>query len=359
MQSSTLLCPRRSSLHPSLRILQSKREIGRASRRVLFLLCAVTSDIKNRLVRNIMKLHRNKTFQAALARHVNRSKQLPVDAPSSPVVATKSGAASHSLIQRTQTPPASSQARVVESAAQLPRPLNQATPAMPHPPLATFSSSAHFTTSNEPAAKRPCIELMSSPQERRRERMHTVDLERNTPATDCKTPSTQMRPSNLPLQSVQDPSYRSSLHASPRPSQSSLRQNMSSAVQTHSPPTPPRHLSRVSTLASSVRSSPIQYQHSPPNRRSSVLEWMVTPRPASLSVYGSSKSSGPPPNEPTPLYPALSNQQTRAHAISAGFHNDGNTCYLRCYCNFVLHGLWTSLVCAVLLWLFCSARPPS
>jgi hypothetical protein len=65
------------------------------------------------------------------------------------------------------------------------------------------------------------------------------------------------------------------------------------------------------------------------------------------------------PNEPTPFCSAPSNQQTWPHAISAGFHNDGNTCYLRCYCSCMSPLKWTSLLSAVLHWSSCSARPPS
>ena len=327
------------------------------------------------------RMQRNKVFQAALAKkrdredRENRSYQLPADAPSSPIVATKRGASSHSLTQRTQTPPASSEARVVESAPPLHRPLNR-TPAMPHTPLATFSSLAHSTASSDSAAKRPRMEQMSPHQERLAERVPTFGSERNTPATDRKTqstPSTQSRPSNLPLKQVQDPSYNRPVHASPH-SESSLRQNISSAVQTHSPPTPPRYTPRLPTSASSVRSlnmmhqhSPLNHrsslhQHSPLNRRSSLQEWIATSASASLSVYGSSSSqitSGPPPNEPTPFCSAPSNQQTWPHATSSGFHNDGNTCYLRCHCSCSPPLMWTSLLSAVLHWSSCSARPPS
>ena len=236
---------------------------------------------------------------------------------------------------------------------------------MPHTPLATFSSLAHSTASSDSAAKRPRMEQMSPHQERLAERVPTFGSERNTPVTDRKTqstPSTQSRPSNLPLKQVQDPSYNRPVHASPHSSESSLRQNISSAVQTRSPPTPPRYTPRLPTSASSVRSLNMMHQHSPLNHRSSLQEWVATSTSASLSVYGSSSSQrtpGPPPNEPTPFCSAPSNQQAWPHAVSAGFHNDGNTCYLRCHCSCMPPLMWTSLLSAVLHWSSCSARPPS
>lgn len=294
-------------------------------------------------------MFRNKVFQAALARNNlqaerHRLAKSPGHA-APPSAEIKKSPAGPALAQQSKVLPSSAEARVVQSAAPELRPQKRAVPGTPPPATATVSSESRDKLSGDSIGKRQRIDSLSSPSEQGAERKRREDSDRGTPVTDrdtpvtdrkpLPTPSTQMRTPYLHAQRGDDPGFCRPLLASPLSTVSASRHNTSATTQNQSPPTPIRNTPRAGNAAHVPYKSPMPQQQSlqsPFNRtQASSLSSFFNTRPAALSFSSHKKPSSPPPNEPTPLCPAPSNQQASAHQISAGFHNDGNTCYLRYY----------------------------
>jgi hypothetical protein len=287
-------------------------------------------------------MFRNKVFQAALAKNNlqaerHRLAKSPGHA-APPSAEIKKSPAGPALAQQSKVLPSSAEARAVQSAAPELRPQKRAVPGTPPPATATVSSESRDKLSGDSFGKRQRIDSLSSPSEQGAERKCREDSDRDTPVTDRKplpTPSNQMRTPYLHAQRGDDPGFCRPTLASPLSSVSASRHNASATTQNQSPPTPIRNTPRAGNAAHVPRKSPMLQQQSlqsPFNRtQASSLSSFSNIRPAALSFSSYKNPSSPPPNEPTPLCPAPGNQQALAHQISAGFHNDGNTCYLRYY----------------------------
>jgi len=118
--------------------------------------------------------------------------------------------------------------------------------------------------------------------------------------------------------------------------------------QLPSPPTPQRPLASFVTATVSPYKTPVQkpspLQNMPHSDRSSAARpELFGARPASIFQGSTSRTlytrSPPPPNEPTPPCPCPPNQLAQPFHVEAGFHNDGNTCYLRSSCAAACHAM--------------------
>jgi hypothetical protein len=289
-------------------------------------------------------MFKNKVFQAALAKNQQLAeKNRPIKSPghAAPYSADiKKSSAGPAVAQQSKVLSSSAEARVALLAAPEPRPQNCAAPGTPPSATATFSSVVHDKSSGDSIGKRQRIDSISSPSEQGAERKRREDSDRDTPVTDRKplaTFSTQIRTPYLHAQRVEDPACRRPSLASPLSSASASRQNVTTTTQNQSPPTPIRNTTRAATAAHLPLKSPVPQRLSLQStsigtHASSFPPFNIKP---AASSYSSDKKpsppSPPPPSEPTPLCPAPS--KVWAHQISAGFHNDGNTCYLRYVCS--------------------------
>ena len=283
------------------------------------------------------RLFQNKTFQAALARN-RRDQELreqdersrlassPSSAAAPPRPVTTPLAAGSASIQRRNTPQLTKESSVAAPDALAARPQHSAN-SRPLP-LATFASNpvTRHPSPGDPVAKRQRTHLNSPSRE------YSAS---DSPVTDCKpqsTPSTHMRPSGSQLHRAEHPCSPYPHPATPLNRESVSRTAASTPLQNLSPPTPVRNVPRAPTASTWLHKSPAPHFQSPVHSTQTYASRGLVAlklSPPFYSMKNSHTSSLPPPNEPTPMCSASSVQRGFPFVVSAGFQNDGNTCYLR------------------------------
>lgn len=193
--------------------------------------------------------------------------------------------------------------------------------------LATFASNpvTRDPSPGDPVAKRQRTHLNSPSRE------YSAS---DSPVTDCKpqsTPSTHMQPSGLQLHRAEHPCLPCPHPAPPLNCELVSRTAASTPLQSLSPPTPVRNVPRGPTASTLLhKSSAPHFQPSVHSTQTCASRGLVALEPSPVYSKGKSHTSSlPPPNEPTPMCSASSVQRGFPFVVSAGFQNDGNTCYLR------------------------------
>ena len=282
------------------------------------------------------RLFQNKTFQAALARN-RRDQELreqdersrlassPSSAAAPPRPVTTPLAAGSALIQRRNTPQLTKESSVAAPDALAARPQHSAN-SRPLP-LATFASNpvTRDPSPGDPVAKRQRTHFNSPSRE------YSAS---DSPVTDCKpqsTPSTHMRPSGSQLHRAEHPCSPYPHPATPLNRESVSKTAASTPLQNLSPPTPVRNVPRAPTASTWLHKSPSPHFQPPVHSTQTYASRGLVALKLSpfYSMKNSHTSSLPPPNEPTPMCSASSVQRGFPFVVSAGFQNDGNTCYLR------------------------------
>jgi hypothetical protein len=270
------------------------------------------------------RLQNNKVFQAALKQNAANNErlrlaQLPSKTAASPSLGFSRIEADPTSIQRTNAPQVSSESLAPQSNAPTSRQQYIATPQSRPASSATFALS-------------PSVTHDPSPGDRIAKRQRTQEAATHSPPLDRKrqqTPSTQMRPSDVHLQRVDHPHTPCQYPASPLALQPVSRPSFSAALPNRSPPTPERIVSRTAIASSLFYKSPVLHQQPPVQIIQTYASQNFShskPLPSSRSSH---TSSFPPLNEPTPVCTVSSGQRAFPFQVSAGFQNDGNTCYLR------------------------------
>ena len=284
------------------------------------------------------RLHKNKTFQAALVRRDQANRLQQAQPPVNAVTSPRAGTALRPKDQALARPTASLQTTRAMAAQ------NHGTPDGRSPALPAVPSPVHGTLSGDFTAKRLRIDQISPSQVKQgTELAIKAHAGFGTPVLERplqSTPSTLVRPFNMQMQRHGDPGPPFLSFASPHSLQKNLtRPVQSPTTQSHSPPTPPRP-ARDTTISSSLHKSPVPRQQIPvtllqSSSKNHLYGFTRPSRPvASYFIDHSSRSplssSAPQSIDPTPFCPVLSSQQSSSLRVGAGFHNDGNTCYLRC-----------------------------
>jgi hypothetical protein len=285
------------------------------------------------------RLHNNKTFQAALAKQRDQANRLQRAQPQvNAVTSPRSGTALSPKDQALPRPSTSLQTTRAMAAQ------NYGTPDARSPALPTFSSPVQGKVSGDFTAKRLRSDPISPSQVKQRtESAIKVHAGLGTPVVERPlqpTPLTHIRPSNMQMQRDGDPGSPLLSFSSPHSLQNvSARPVQLPTTQPRSPPTPPR-IVLDTAISRSLHKSPVSRQQMPVTLlQSSSFKIPCNgltrlSRPAASSFFDhanrSSLSSMPQSIDPTPFCRALSSQQSSSLRVCAGFHNDGNTCYLRC-----------------------------
>jgi hypothetical protein len=268
------------------------------------------------------RLQNNKVFQAALARsRANHERLRHAQSPSNAAASSSSEVArigaSPLPIQRTKRPQVSQESSVPQSNTPISRLQNISTPQsrpLASAPSASSPSLAHDLSPGEGIAKRQRIHEIA-----------TTESPAQLVAKAQVTPSTQMRPSDM---------HTRLPHAHPAspPARPSVAGPAACTASHSSPPTPTRHVPRAAT-ASTLFSKSTMPLHQPPVKivQTYANRNFFQSKPSAF-FRSSYASSLPPLNEPTPICTMASSQRLFSFQVSAGFQNDGNTCYLR-YCS--------------------------
>ena len=294
----------------------------------------------------------NRVFQAALKKKEDAERQRTRQAQSAGIaVAPTTAAAAHgsgpAANQQTRPLQPLTEARHARSTASISHNQSESAPFGRLPSVTTSSASEH-KSSDGPIAKRPCPDPHSPALEKLDvEPRHRFDSEHATPVMkriQQATPSTQTRPYTFQTQRVDAGGSPRTSIASPQTAQPVPRLASFSPIQTRSPPTPQRNVTARAPVSGSLHKMHAPSQQSPANSTQlhhTRLFHVRVPAPSvgvssSLQNFAgrnSYTSSTPPLNEPTAPCVAPSDQRASPFHVGAGFHNDGNTCYLRSYCN--------------------------
>lgn len=239
--------------------------------------------------------------------------------------------------QKMPIPPAT-QVQHTQSTARMHHMQSHGAPVSRHPLVtATGSSDTIGSVMKRPRPDSECPDV-------------DVDSKRRSDAMFLRTPVTYARSTSTLHTHRAEPAAtnRSFLGTSPHTSHFASTTTAFSIKQLPSPPAPQRPLASFATATGSPYKTPVQkpipLQSLPHSDRSSAVRpELLGVRQASI-FQGSNSStlytrSLPPPNEPTPPCPCPPNQLTQPFLVEAGFHNDGNTCYLRSYCSVACHAM--------------------
>jgi hypothetical protein len=295
----------------------------------------------------------NKIFQTALKstqdkQNDERQRQKQAESAARvvalPIAAAAHGTARPDSNQQKMPILPASQVQHTQSTAQRLHMQSHSAPASRHPLVtATGSSDTIGSVMKRPRPDSENLGVDVESKRRSEPEQATPVLVRNVPAT----PVTYARSTSTlhPHRAEPAATNRSLLGTSPHTSHLAPTTTAFSIKQLHSPPTPQRPLASFATATGSPYKTPVHkpspLQNMPHSDRSSAARpELFGARPASIFQGSTSITLLPPPaNEPTPPCPCPPNQLAQPFRVEAGFHNDGNTCYLRSSCTAACHAM--------------------